>query len=102
MEAVLPEHGEFEQFELRVPADEFTRYQIAGVTIHWSILELTVERVIDALQGGSGVVEYTDTVERRVDLMKKLAKRASLGPEQLNHLLAIAIAILGMRSTVTA
>jgi hypothetical protein len=94
----LSEHDRFEQFDVMIPADDFTRSQIAGVTIHWSVLELMVERVIDSLKGGSGIVEYSDSVERRVDAMKKLAKLSTtLTADQLAHLLKIASAILAMR-----
>ena len=93
----MPEQGEFEQYELTMPVDDFTRFQIAGVTMHWSVLELTVERVIDALQGGIGVVEYTYNVEQRVRFMKKLTKGSRLEQKQQKHLLAVASAILAMR-----
>jgi hypothetical protein len=89
----------FEEFDITIPVDPFTRDQIAGVTIHWSVLELMVERVIAMLQGKGGVVEYAASLEIRVRKMKKLAKTSvSLSGEQRKELLAVSSLALALRS----
>ncbi len=55
-------------------ADNKMRAQIGAVCIHWSLLELMVERVIANLGGSSQIVTYTEDLAHRLDTLKKLAK----------------------------
>jgi hypothetical protein len=89
----------FEEFDITIPADSFTREQIAGVTIHWSVLELMVERVIAHLRGKGGIVEYAANLEIRVRYLKKLVKKSVLiSTEQRKVLLAVCSLALQLRS----
>lgn len=57
------------------------REQIASVVIHWSMLELVVERVIANLEGQGGIVTFKENLPQRLTSLKKLAK-ARLPSEQ--------------------
>lgn len=51
------------------------REQIAGVVIHWSMLELTVERVVANLEGNDSNVTFEEDLSDRLKLLKKLARQ---------------------------
>ena len=51
------------------------REQIAGVVIHWNILELQVEWIISNLRGNPGEVKYEEDLVRRLELLKRLSKQ---------------------------
>lgn len=65
------------------------REQIAGVVIHWTMLELTVERVIANLEGRRGTVRFEQNLDRRLKPLKQLAKK-KLPKEQAAEIVEIA------------
>ncbi len=60
------------------------REQIAGVVIHWTMLELTVERVIANLEGRRGEVKFEQNLDPRLGSLKKLARK-KLSKEQASE-----------------
>ena len=65
------------------------REQIAGVVIHWTMLELTVERVIANLKGRRDTVRFEQNLDRRLKPLKQLAKK-NLPKEQAAEIVEIA------------
>ena len=65
------------------------REQIAGVVIHWTMLELTVERVIANLEGRRGTVRFEQNLDRRLKPLKQLANK-NLPKEQAAEIVEIA------------
>jgi hypothetical protein len=51
------------------------REQIGAVCIHWSLLELMVERLIANLQGNRNVVTYHAPIKTRIEVLEKLARK---------------------------
>ena len=76
-------------FHLTKLAGNPMREQIAGVVIHWSLLELTVERVIANLEGRHENVKFEGGLVERLTLLKRLAKR-KLSEKQAAEIVEIA------------
>ena len=51
------------------------RERIGAISVHWSVLELMVERVIATLEGNPGIVTYEKKLARRLEDLKKLARK---------------------------
>lgn len=69
-------------------ADSKMREAIGAICVHWSLLELMVERVIANLNGDSRAVTYKADLAHRLDDLKKAAKSLtpSLTPEKRNRI----------------
>ena len=78
-------------------ADSKMREAIGAVCVHWSLLELMVERVIANLQGNPSAVTYQSDLAHRLDELKALAKR-QLCPEQQARISEIAGFIKKLKS----
>jgi hypothetical protein len=77
-------------------ADRAMREQIGAVCIHWSLVELMVERVIANLEGRPGIVTYDDDVTRRLRLLKQLARK-HLSVDLADQIATIAGAVKELR-----
>lgn len=55
-------------------ANHDMREAIGAICVHWSLLELMVERVIANLEGRPGTVTYTKDLSHRLDDLKAVAK----------------------------
>ena len=60
--------------EVRILKDRMIRERIGAISVHWSVLELMVERVIATLEGNPGIVTYEKKLARRLEDLKELAK----------------------------
>lgn len=70
-------------------ADSKMREAIGAVCVHWSLLELIVERVIANLKGDSSTAEYISDLAHRLDDLKTAAK-AHLSAEDSERISEIA------------
>jgi hypothetical protein len=71
------------QTKITALADMAMRQEIGAVCVHWSLLELMVERVIANLQGTPGIATYQEDLGHRRRTLKKIAnKHLSLSEAQ--------------------
>ena len=77
------------EFQISSLADKPMREAIGAICVHWSLLELMVERVIATLEGNPRTVRYTSDLAHRLHDLKAAAKK-HLCPEKRNRISEIA------------